>query len=201
MSQRFVKQAGSLVAGTGINIATVVNFPHGEDPVSTVIADACKAVCDGATEIDLVWPYKAFVRGQESVGQTMIEAVRTALPENVMLKVILETGEISDPHQICRASQIALTAGADMLKTSTGKVPIGATLDAANGMLSAIRDTNSPAGFKASGGIGTLEDAAQYLELADKIMGPEWSCPQTFRFGASSLVGALLSALGPDNHA
>ena len=197
---QFVEQAAALVRGTGIKIATVVNFPRGGDDVETVLAETRSAVTAGATEIDLVWPYHAFLEGREDVCATMIRRVRAVMPADLTLKVILETGELASVDRISRASKIALLAGADMLKTSTGKVSVGATIEAANAMITCIRDADSSAGFKASGGVANLDDAANYLDLADTLMGPGWAQVETFRFGASSLVGALLSELdAPDD--
>ena len=96
---------------------------------------------------------------------------------------------------IRRASNIAIDGGADFIKTSTGKTPVSATPAAARIMLGAIKSTGRPVGFKASGGIRTLADAEVYLDLADEIMGENWACPETFRFGASGLLDALLVAL------
>jgi deoxyribose-phosphate aldolase len=111
-----------------------------------------------------------------------------------LLKVILETGEIADPETIRAASRLALEAGADFLKTSTGKSPVSATPEAAEAMLAEIRASGRPAGLKVSGGLRSVADAGTYLALADRIMGPGWATPKTFRLGASSLFGALMQA-------
>jgi deoxyribose-phosphate aldolase len=113
----------------------------------------------------------------------------------VRLKVILETGELGDAATIRAAADLALAAGADFVKTSTGKVKINATPEAAAELLAAIRACGRPAGFKAAGGIRTIADAAAYLALADAIMGPAWAAPATFRFGASGLLDALHGVL------
>ncbi len=112
-----------------------------------------------------------------------------------MLKVIIETGELPDRSAIDRAAMFAIEHGADFVKTSTGKTPVSATLEAAEIVLEAIAVSGRPVGFKASGGIRTVAEAATYLDLADSIMGREWATPATFRFGASSLLDALQSAL------
>ena len=197
----FVQQAATRLQGKGVKVATVVNFPHGSELTAAAVADTRTALSDGADEIDLVLPYPAFLDGREEVGVAMIEAVREVMPLDRCLKVILETGALGNAARIAHASNLALAAGADMLKTSTGKVPIGATPEAATAMLHSIRQSGTRAGFKASGGVGTIEDAGQYLQIADSIMGEGWAQVGTFRFGASSLLSALLAVLEAPAHA
>jgi deoxyribose-phosphate aldolase len=112
-----------------------------------------------------------------------------------LLKVIIESGELKDPALIRRASEICIDAGADFIKTSTGKVPVNATLEAAEIMLKVIRDKNPNIGFKAAGGVKDAQTAKAYLDLAREILGNDWVGPNHFRFGASSLLGNLLAEL------
>ncbi|MBT9371458.1 deoxyribose-phosphate aldolase [Rhizobium sp. CSW-27] len=192
---RFVAQArGILGPDHPVRIATVVNFPSGDLPVETVVEETRQAIADGADEIDLVIPYKAFLAGDETAVSEMVTAVRAACPE-ACLKVILETGEIRDSGRIRRASELAIEAGADFIKTSTGKVSVNATLEAADIMLQAIRDSRRKVGFKPAGGISTVADADLYLRLAETIMGANWLMPSTFRFGASSLLDDILNVI------
>ncbi|MBB4349029.1 MULTISPECIES: deoxyribose-phosphate aldolase [Rhizobiaceae] len=192
---RFVAHARSILGpGHPVRIATVVNFPSGDLAVAEVIAETKKAVEDGADEIDLVIPYKAFIAGDETAVTTMVEAVRAACPQST-LKVILETGEIRDMALVRRSSELAIAAGADFIKTSTGKVSVNATLEAADIMLRAIRESKAKVGFKPAGGISTVADADLYLRLAESILGPNWVMPSTFRFGASSLLDDILAVL------
>lgn len=192
---RFVAQArGILGEGHPVRIATVVNFPSGDLPVATVVEETRQAIADGADEIDLVIPYRAFLAGDEAVVTEMVSAVRTACP-SACLKVILETGEIKDSGKIRRASELAIEAGADFIKTSTGKVSVNATLEAADIMLQAIRDSRKKVGFKPAGGISTVADADLYLRLAETIMGANWLMPSTFRFGASGLLDDILATI------
>ncbi len=192
---RFIAHARNILGpGHPVRIATVVNFPSGDLAVAEVVAETLKAVEDGADEIDLVIPYKAFVAGDEAAVTTMVEAVRVACPQST-LKVILETGEIRDMALVRRASELAIAAGADFIKTSTGKVQVNATLEAADIMLRAIRETKAKVGFKPAGGISTVADADLYLRLAESILGPNWVMPSTFRFGASSLLDDILAVL------
>lgn len=193
---RFVAHARQILGeGHPVRIATVVNFPSGELAVEDVVAETRKAVEDGADEIDLVIPYKAFIAGDEDAVTTMVAAVRAACP-NSCLKVILETGEIRSRELVRLASELAIAAGADFIKTSTGKVQVNATLEAADIMLTAIRQSKGKVGFKPAGGISTVADADLYLRLAETIMGPNWIMPSTFRFGASSLLDDILAVLG-----
>ncbi len=193
---RFVAHARQIL-GTGhpVRIATVVNFPSGDLAMAEVVEETRKAVEDGADEIDLVIPYKAFIAGDEAAVTGMVEAVRAACPQST-LKVILETGELKDMALVKRASELAIAAGADFIKTSTGKVQVNATLEAADIMLRAIRESKAKVGFKPAGGISTVADADLYLRLAESILGPNWIMPSTFRFGASSLLDDILAVLG-----
>lgn len=192
---RFIAHARSILgSGHPVRIATVVNFPSGDLTVSEVVAETKKAVEDGADEIDLVIPYKAFIAGDEAAVTTMVGAVRAACPQST-LKVILETGELKDKALVRRASELAIAAGADFIKTSTGKVSVNATLEATDIMLRAIRESKAKVGFKPAGGISTVADADLYLRLAESIMGQNWVMPSTFRFGASSLLDDILAVL------
>ena len=192
---QFVKRAQANLKGSPVRIATVVNFPAGGEDVSRVTDDTQEALSDGANEIDLVLPYNALRRGDRAVAVEMVEAVRDLVDGDRLLKVILETGELQDPKLIEAASRIAIEAGADFIKTSTGKTPVSATPEAAEIMLDAIKASGRPVGLKPSGGIRTLADAKIYLDLADRIMGPGWATPKTFRIGASSVYDALLAAI------
>ncbi|AYG64833.1 MULTISPECIES: deoxyribose-phosphate aldolase [unclassified Rhizobium] len=193
---RFVAQArGILGTDHAVKIATVVNFPAGDMEVADVAAEAREAIADGADEIDLVIPYRAFLAGNEQAVTDMVAAVRAECKGPVLLKTILETGEIKDTALIRRASELTIEAGSDFIKTSTGKVAINATLETADIMLRAIRASGRKVGFKPAGGIGSVADAALYLSLAETIMAPDWAMPSTFRFGASSLLDDILSVL------
>ncbi|WP_112610780.1 deoxyribose-phosphate aldolase [Rhizobium sp. WW22] len=193
---RFVAQArGILGVDHAIKIATVVNFPAGDMEVADVAAEAREAIADGADEIDLVIPYRAFLAGSEQAVTDMVATVKAECKGPVLLKTILETGEIKDTALIRRASELAIDAGSDFIKTSTGKVAVNATLEAADIMLRAIRASGRNVGFKPAGGIGSVSDAALYLSLAETIMTPDWAMPSTFRFGASSLLDDILNVL------
>ncbi len=192
---RFVAQAKANVAGTGIRIATVVNFPHGGEDARATAAETRAALAAGADEIDVVLPYRALMAGRVTEAARVLTEVRAAVNSPARLKVILETGVLATPELIRQAARLALGCGADFLKTSTGKTPVSATPEAAVIILEAIASLSRPVGLKASGGIRTVEDAATYLALADERMGPKWVSPATFRFGASGLLADLVMAL------
>ncbi|MEE1611751.1 deoxyribose-phosphate aldolase [Microvirga sp. CF3016] len=192
---QFVRRARENLKGSPVRIATVVNFPAGGEDASRVADDTQEALSDGANEIDLVLPYEALRRGDLAVATEMVEAVRDLVDQERLLKVILETGELKDPKLIETASRIAIDAGADFIKTSTGKTPVSATPEAAEIMLNAIKTSGRPVGLKPSGGIRTVADAKIYLDLADRIMGLTWATPRTFRIGASSVYDALIAAI------
>jgi deoxyribose-phosphate aldolase len=192
---QFVVRAREALKGTPVRIATVVNFPAGGEDVSRVADDVQEALSDGAHEIDLVLPYGALRRGDPAIATEMVEAVRDMVDQDRLLKVILETGELKEPALIEAASRVAIEAGADFIKTSTGKTPVSATPEAAEIMLTAIKASGRPVGLKPSGGIRTVADAGLYLDLADRIMGAGWATPKTFRIGASSVYDALVAAI------
>lgn len=193
---RFVKGAKPLLKGTGIRIATVVNFPGGDEDTAPVVMETEKAIKDGADEIDLVFPYRAFKKGEHELAGEQIAIIASVCAKRALLKVILETGELRDQKLIKSASEMAIAEGADFIKTSTGKVPVNATLVAAEIMLNAIKASGRrDVGFKPAGGIRTVEEAAKYLSLADTIMGSDWATPKTFRFGASGLLDDCLAIL------
>jgi deoxyribose-phosphate aldolase len=195
---RFIPLAKKVLAEQGtpeIKIATVTNFPHGNDDVAIAVAETKAAVAYGADEVDVVYPYKALIAGDINVGLELVEACKKACPKNVLLKVIIESGELKTPELIKLASEVSIRAGADFIKTSTGKVSVNATPEAAEVMLNVINDTNPEIGFKAAGGVRNAEDAKVYLDLANDIFGAEWLNADHFRFGASSLLTNLLSTL------
>ncbi|TPW31081.1 deoxyribose-phosphate aldolase [Martelella alba] len=193
---RFVALARQMLGDDHmIKIATVVNFPGGNLPLSEVEEETERAIRDGADEIDLVIPYEKLKAGNEWAVSEMVRAIRFQCREPVLLKVILETGELGDAALIRRAAEIAIEEGADFIKTSTGKVAINATLEAADIMLGVIRNTERRVGFKPAGGISSVADARLYLSLAETVMGEGWVLPSTFRFGASSLMTDILNIL------
>ena len=188
---RFVVQTHRALQSSSIKVATVVNFPHGGENIEATCEETRRAVQEGADEIDLVLPWQAFLDGRESDAARMIRAVRKSC-EKAHLKVILETGALREEKAIREASRLALAEGADFLKTSTGKIAVSATPEAASFMLEEIQLSGRDVGFKASGGLRTFEQALLYFDLAEEIMGAGWATPDHFRYGASALLNTLL---------
>jgi deoxyribose-phosphate aldolase len=194
---RYVATAVAELDGTHVRVATVVNFPHGGTDIAAVVDETLGALEHGAHEVDLVLPYRAFLAGDIGSVTEMLDAIRAASGEAV-LKVILETGGLVTTDRVRSAARLAIDHGADFVKTSTGKTTVSATLDAARVMLEEIALTAHRVGIKPSGGIRTLADAADYLLLADEVMGEGWAVPATFRLGASGLLDAVEGALRGD---
>lgn len=192
---KFVAEAKPLLGGSSVRIATVINFPSGQNSLDASLAEATRALDDGADELDLVLPYRAFLEGDEIFPARVIAEVAKLSDGEKTLKVILETGALKQPDTIARASRLAIANGANFLKTSTGKIAVSATPDAAEIMLSEIKASGKPVGFKAAGGVKSVADAAVYFGIADRIMGTGWAKPSTLRFGASGLLDALIDAI------
>lgn len=193
---QFASQVAGLLAETAVKTATVANFPQGSDAVNPALISIEQSIKAGAQEIDVVFPYQNYLAGDRNGAQDFVRQCKAACGEDILLKVILETGALQEPQIIADASRDVITAGADFIKTSTGKIPIGATLEAAAIMLLVINEMTAAIkrsiGFKASGGVRTIGQASQYLALAGRIMGPDWVSPRTFRLGASQLLDALV---------
>jgi len=194
-----VKLAKEQVANTGIKVAAVATgFPSGQYPLNVKLDDARFAVEEGADEIDMVISRGHFLAGEYNYVFDEIAQVKDACGE-AHLKVILETGELSTLDNVRRASDIAMHAGADFIKTSTGKVQPAATLPVTMVMLEAIRDffraTGKKIGMKPAGGISTAKTALQYLVVLRETLGQEWLTPDLFRIGASRLANDILMQL------
>jgi deoxyribose-phosphate aldolase len=190
----FVAQAGEALAGSGVRVATVVNFPSGDDDLAEVRALTREALGDGADEIDLVVPWRALRAGHPEAVAPTVREIRDICGPHV-LKAILETGELREPALIRRAADEAIAGGADFLKTSTGKVAVNATPEAAEILLRAILDSGRDVGLKPAGGVRTTADAGVYLDLCDRMMGAGWAMPARFRIGASGVLAALVATL------
>lgn len=179
-----------------VAVASVANFPDGGADADRAVREVRRALAAGADEVDVVFPYRALMAGDAASGATLLGRCREVRAGRYVLKAILETGVLADPALVARASEIALAAGVDFLKTSTGKVAINATPEAATVMLQAIRARGAACGLKVAGGIRSLDQAAVYFELADRIMGAGWAGPRRFRVGASALVKEIGTLLG-----
>ncbi|MBL3806523.1 MULTISPECIES: deoxyribose-phosphate aldolase [Streptomyces] len=191
-----VATAKAAVAGSPVKVASVATgFPAGRVTLDVKLADTREAVAAGADEIDMVIDRGAFLAGNYGKVHEEITAVKEASGP-ARLKVIFETGELSTYDNIRRASWLAMLAGADFIKTSTGKVGVNATPANTLLMLQAVRDfrdrTGVRIGVKPAGGIRTAKDAVKFLVLVNETAGPDWLDSHWFRFGASSLLGDLL---------
>jgi deoxyribose-phosphate aldolase len=191
-----IATAVDALKGSGVKVASVATyFPSGQAPLEVKLADVRAAVELGAGEIDMVIDRGAFLAGDYASVYDEITAVKEAC-DTAHLKVILETGELETYDNVRRASVLAMAAGADFIKTSTGKVQPAATLPVTLVMLEAIRDvheeTGRKIGMKPAGGIRTSKQSIQYLVLLHETLGPDWMTPDLFRFGASSLLNDVL---------
>ncbi len=195
-----VRAARADVAGSPVKVASVATaFPSGRASLAVKLADTADAVNAGADEVDMVIDRGAFLAGRYGQVYEEVRAVREACG-SAHLKVILETGELATLDNVSRASWLAMLAGADFIKTSTGKVSPAATPVVAHVMLAAVRDfaeaTGRRVGVKVAGGIWTAKDAIRYLVIVNETAGLEWLTPGLFRIGASSLLNDLLMQRG-----
>ena len=191
-----VALAHNLLEGTSIKVASVATaFPSGQSPLALRIEEVQQVLADGADEVDMVINRGAFLSGNYALVQEEIAAVKRATGD-VHLKVILETGELETLDKVRLASDLAIEAGADFIKTSTGKIQPAATMPVVLVMLEAIRDhfiaTGKVVGMKPAGGISYAKLALHYLVMVKETLGDDWLTPQRFRFGASSLVNDLV---------
>ncbi|MBA3310381.1 MAG: deoxyribose-phosphate aldolase [Nocardioidaceae bacterium] len=191
-----VHTARTALGGSAIHVASVASaFPSGRSSLAIKLQDTKDAVAAGADEIDMVIDRGAFLSGDYPRVFDEIVAVKEAA-DGAHLKVILETGELMTYDNVRRASWLAMTAGADFIKTSTGKVTPAATMPVTLVMLEAARDyretSGRQVGVKAAGGISTAKDAIRYLVMVNETAGDDWLSPEWFRFGASRLLNDLL---------
>lgn len=194
-----VPAAVAATAGSPVLVASVAGaFPSGQSPLPVRLADIEAAVAAGADEIDIVLNRGAFLDDDlATVHADLVASIAAAGGRPV--KVILETGELGPNDAIRRAALVAMAAGADMIKTSTGKIPVSATPDAVATMVDAIAafraETGRDVGLKVSGGLRTVDDATAYANLVAATLGVDWITPARFRLGASRLLDALVEAL------
>ena len=187
----FAAQAKSILKGTPVRVACVAGaFPAGQSPIEIKIAEVAYAVAQGADEIDMVISRGKFLEGDYRTVYNEIAAIKAACGD-AHLKVILETGELQTADNIYKASQIAIAAGADFIKTSTGKIKVNATPESFLVMLDAIKDfhekTGKMIGIKPAGGIADAPTAIQFLKILENVLGEKWLTNEYFRIGASRL--------------
>ncbi len=190
---QFIPYAKNLLSND-IKIATVINFPAGNPDLNLLEKEMLKAINLGADELDVVLPYKELLSENTDFCSQYLELARN-LSNKKTLKIIIESGELKTVEKIKQASLLCIKYKTDFIKTSTGKTNISATPEAANIILETIKQSGQDIGFKASGGIKTLDDAKKYLTLAQSIMGPSWVNNLHFRIGASSVLTNLMDAI------
>ena len=196
----FVETVGLAVDGTPMRITSVAGgFPASQTFVEVKALEIAMAVENGADEIDIVMNVGNMLSGEYNEAASEVAVLREECTEDVVLKVIIESGALKTPELIRKASLLSMFAGADFVKTSTGKIDVAATPEAAVVMCRAIRDyyekTGKKIGFKAAGGVRTAEDAALYYTIVEETLGKEWLTPELFRIGASSVANNLISAI------
>ena len=196
----FVETVGVAVDGTSMRITSVGGgFPSSQTFLEVKMLEVAMAVENGADEVDIVLNVGKMLTGAYDEAANEVEMIRAEMDEDVILKVILETGALKTPELIHKASIISMAAGADFIKTSTGKIDVAATPEAAVVMCQAIKmfyeKTGRKVGFKAAGGVKTPQDAALYYTIVEQILGEEWLTTDLFRIGASSAANNLLSAI------
>ncbi len=196
----FVETVGLAAGDSKMAITSVSGgFPSSQTYLEVKMLETAMAIENGADEIDIVISIGEMLDGEYDLAGNEIETLRAEIGDDAILKVILESGTLSDPELIHKAATIAMEAGADFIKTSTGKNGIAATPEAAVAMCLAIsqfaKKTGRKVGFKAAGGISTAESAALYYSIVEEILGEEWLTPERFRIGASSLANNLLSEI------
>ena len=195
----FVETVGLEIDATPLRITSVAGgFPSSQTFLEVKMLEVAMAIENGADEVDVVLNVGKILSGALDEAANEIEVLREE-SEGSILKVILETGALRTPKLIRQASLLAMQAGADFIKTSTGKIDVSATPEAAVVMCHAIKDFHAKSGckvgFKVAGGIRTAEDAALYYTIVKEILGQEWLTPELFRIGASSLANQLLTAI------
>ena len=193
----FVSTAARELEGTAVRLASVAGaFPSGQAPLDVRVAETRRAALDGADEVDVVMRRGAFLAGEHALVFDELAALKEAAGR-AKLKVILETGELGTYGHIGAACRLAIDAGADFVKTSTGKTTPAATLPATLVMADVVRahfeSTDASVGLKVAGGIRTAEDACCYAVLIEETLGDAWLAPELFRIGASSLLDDVLA--------
>ena len=196
----FVETVGLAIDGTPMRMTSVGGgFPASQTFLEVKMLEVAMAVENGADEVDIVLNVGKMLTGAYDEAANEVEMIRSEMDSDIVLKVILETGALKSPELIRKASLISMAAGADFIKTSTGKIDVAATPEAAVVMCQAIKDyydkTGVKVGFKAAGGVKTPQDAALYYTIVEQILGEQWLTTDLFRIGASSAANNLLSAI------
>jgi deoxyribose-phosphate aldolase len=196
----FVETVGVAVDGTAMRITSVAGgFPASQIFLEVKMLEVAMAVENGADEVDIVLNVGKVLTGAYDEAANEVEMIRSEMDEDIVLKVILETGALKTPELIHKASIISMAAGADFIKTSTGKIDVAATPEAAVVMCQAIKayyeKTGRKVGFKPAGGINSVNDALVYYTIVKEVLGKEWLNNELFRIGTSRLANLLLSEI------
>ena len=196
----FVETVGLAVDGSPMRITSVAGgFPASQTFLEVKMLEVAMAIENGADEVDIVLNVGKMLTGEYDEAANEVEVLRNEAGEETVLKVIIESGALKTPELIRKASLLSMFAGTDFVKTSTGKIDVAATPEAAVVMCHAIRDyyekTGRKVGFKAAGGVRTAEDAALYYTIVKEILGEEWITTDLFRIGASSAANNIISAI------
>lgn len=196
----FVETVGLAVDGSPMRITSVAGgFPASQTFLEVKMLEVAMAVENGADEVDIVLNVGKMLTGEYDEAANEVEVLRKEAGEETVLKVIIESGALKTPDLIRKASLLSMFAGTDFVKTSTGKIDVAATPEAAVVMCHAIKDyyekTGRKVGFKAAGGVRTAEDAALYYTIVKEILGEEWITTDLFRIGASSAANNIISSI------
>ncbi|MCD8073311.1 MAG: deoxyribose-phosphate aldolase [Alistipes sp.] len=196
----FVETVGLAAGDSGIRITSVSGgFPSSQTFLEVKMLETAMAVESGADEVDIVMNVGQMLEGKYNELANEVEILRREAGQETVFKVIIESGALQSPELIYKASLLAMLAGADFVKTSTGKIPVAATPEAAAAICTAIghyhQRTGRRVGFKAAGGVKTPEDAALYYTLVERLLGAGWLTPQYFRIGASSAANNIISGI------
>ena len=197
---RFIENVGLALGNSPIAITSVVgSFPLAQTYIEVKILECAMALENGADELDIVLDVGAVIEGNDDLVLSELSLIKEEIGDDALLKVIIECGELKTEQNIARATQLAIDAGADFVKTSTGKVPVNATFDAVALMCEVIKEhyikTSSMVGIKVAGGVSSIEELIQYYTLVKEILGEKWLTSQYFRIGTSSLFDKMIDFL------
>lgn len=197
VNPRFIGDAGVALADTSISITSVVGaFPLAQTFVEVKMLECAMALENGADELDIVLNVGGVMEGDFDLVLSELILLKEEIAGDAVMKVIIESGELQQIDLIKRATAIAIAAGADFVKTSTGKVPVNATREAVIAMCEVIKEhfeqTGNRVGIKVAGGVSSVEDMVEYYTIVEEILGEQWLAPQYFRFGTSSLLDKII---------
>lgn len=200
VAPRFIENVGVALSDTSISITAVVGgFPLAQTFIEVKMLECAMAMENGADELDVVLNVGGVIEGEDDLVLSELVLLKEEIADDAVLKVIIESGELKSVDNIKRATSIAIAAGADFVKTSTGKVSVNATPEAVIIMCSVIKEhfekTGNRVGIKIAGGVSSVEDMVEYYTIVEEMLGEEWLMPQYLRFGASSLLDKIIESV------